>query len=224
MFFIAVSAVVHVLLGDVGVLARWRAEAVPESRPTILDFVQLQTPKPTPPPTARPTPSPTAVAARSPLPRHVHVQPPQRSVHGAPPTRTHKLVAQATAPPANDIQAPIETAQPQPSLPAALEPEQPATPPDHRDMVIAAEFVRRVLPVYPQIAIDGHWEGTVIVWVTIGPEGVISADVATSSGYPVLDRAALLAAKESTYRPPEVNGEPAIETYRVIYTFTLNDA
>lgn len=91
-------------------------------------------------------------------------------------------------------------------------------------MIIAAEFDHRVIPPYPSMAVDARWEGTVIVLLTIGPDGVIEAHVGTSSGYAVLDRAALRAAEESTYRPPELNGKPAIETYRVIYTFNLSDA
>lgn len=88
-------------------------------------------------------------------------------------------------------------------------------------MIVAAEFEHRVIPSYPAIAVSADWEGTVIVLVTIGPDGIIEAHVGTSSGYAPLDRAAVEAAKESTYRPPEVNGQPAIETYRVIYTFSL---
>lgn len=91
-------------------------------------------------------------------------------------------------------------------------------------MIVAAEFIRRLQPDYPAIAITGNWEGTVVVLITLGPDGIIDAKIGTSSGYAVLDRAALRAAEESTYRPPEINGKPAIETYRVIYTFTLNGA
>lgn len=92
------------------------------------------------------------------------------------------------------------------------------------DIIVAAQFIRRVQPDYPPIAATGHWEGTVVVLITLGPDGVIEAKIGTTSGYVALDRAALRAAEESTYRPPEINGKPAIETYRVIYTFTLSDA
>ncbi len=91
-------------------------------------------------------------------------------------------------------------------------------------MIVAAAFLHRVQPDYPAIAATGHWEGTVVVLITLGPAGVIEAKIGTSSGYTALDRAALRAAEESTYRPPEINGKPAIETYRVIYTFTVSDA
>ena len=90
-------------------------------------------------------------------------------------------------------------------------------------MIVDAVFLRRCFPNYPDIARQAGWEGTVIVLVTIGPDGVEDARIGATSGYPALDRAALETAKECTYRPPEVNGKPAVETYRIIYTFTLND-
>jgi protein TonB len=76
--------------------------------------------------------------------------------------------------------------------------------------------------VYPEEAQRTGEEGTVIVLLTIGPDGVSDVRIWESSGYPALDREALRAAKESTYSVPEVNGEPATETYRVIYTFSIN--
>jgi periplasmic protein TonB len=95
-------------------------------------------------------------------------------------------------------------------------------PPDYRYIVVSARFIHRVQPDYPEEAMKADEEGTVIVTLTIGPDGVSDVRVWESSGFPDLDRAALLAAKESTYSIPEVNGEPATETYRVIYTFSLN--
>ena len=64
--------------------------------------------------------------------------------------------------------------------------------------------------------------GTVIVLLTVGPQGPSDIRVWVSSGYPSLDRAALTAAQESTYSVPEHNGEPVMETYRIIYTFSLD--
>ena len=89
-------------------------------------------------------------------------------------------------------------------------------------MIVAAEFVHRAPLRYPEIAKDAGWQGTVMILLTIGPNGIERTSIGSSSGYPALDRAALAAAKESTYRSPEVNGRPAIETYRIIYTFSLD--
>lgn len=94
---------------------------------------------------------------------------------------------------------------------------------DARDIIISARFLHRVEPTYPEDAIVEGAEGTVIVLVTIGPDGSPSdVRVWVSSGNAALDRAALVAAERSTYAPPEVNGVPATQTYRIIYTFYVN--
>jgi len=98
----------------------------------------------------------------------------------------------------------------------------PPTPADYRYIIVSARFIHRVQPDYPEQARTLGEEGTVIVTLTIGPDGISDVRVWESSGYADLDREALRAAKESTYSIPEVNGEPATETYRVIYTFSLN--
>lgn len=106
---------------------------------------------------------------------------------------------------------PVDVASPAASAPA-----------DYRYIVVSARFIHRVQPEYPHEAMAAGEEGTVIVTLTIGPGGISDVRIWESSGYADLDREALRAAKESTYSVPEVNGEPATETYRVIYTFSLN--
>jgi periplasmic protein TonB len=135
-------------------------------------------------------------------------------------TQPHRLVA---AP--KSLATPDAGAGPddQPSTPPGpAGPLATPSPTDYRYVVVSARFIHRVDPLYPQETIDGGDEGTVIVLLTIGPDGVSDVRVWESSGYPALDRAALQAAKESTYSVPEVNGEPVTETYRIIYTFALN--
>lgn len=223
-FFVLVSTAFHFIVGNVGARGfNWRhSEPVPS--PHILQVTALETPPPTPTPRPTATPRPHQAIHRPPQPSSHHDSPVKRRSFVTPPRRKNDGLnaippeASSTAPP-GPIVTPVDLPSEMPNAPA------PSSPPaDDRDMIIAAEFEHRVLPTYPSMAIDAHWEGTVIVLVTIGPDGVIDEHIGTSSGYAVLDRAALKAAKESTYRPPELNGKPAIETYRVIYTFSLNDA
>jgi periplasmic protein TonB len=102
-------------------------------------------------------------------------------------------------------------------------PQANATPYDARDIIISARFVHRAEPEYPQRDIDWGVQGTVIILVTIGPDGSASdLRVWQSSGDADLDRAALEAARLSTFAPPEVDGQPATQTYRIIYTFYLD--
>ena len=222
LFFIGISALFHFALGNLGMRDWWQKAVTATSKPVILQITQLETPTPTP----RPRPSPTAVPVRAtprPITAHSMQHPPKMLI--APPRRqpTSDTATPYNGFPGTGSPGPIEPlATDAPSAPIVA-PATPAVLEDHRDMIVSAEFEHRAIPEYPEIARAAHWEGTVIVLITIGPQGMISAQIGTSSGFPSLDNAALVAAKESTYRPPEVNGTPAIETYRVIYTFTLND-
>jgi protein TonB len=86
-----------------------------------------------------------------------------------------------------------------------------------------SEIIHKVTPEYPQVAQEQGIQGNVTVRVTIGPQGqVLAAVISSSSGNPLLDEAALKAAKETTYKPPMVNGVPTQRDYLVIYTFDLN--
>jgi protein TonB len=88
---------------------------------------------------------------------------------------------------------------------------------------IDGHFKHSVSPDYPSICRDEGVTGRVVVDVTIGPDGSLQyAGVGQTSGFTCLDDAALAAAKESTYDPPEVDGRPATRTYLIVYDFTLD--
>ncbi len=90
------------------------------------------------------------------------------------------------------------------------------------EMVVDAKFTRQIQPDYPEIAKVQNVQGTAIVLATIGPKGnVLSARVDQSTGNRLLDSAALAAARASGFEPPKINGKPATETYRLVYTFSL---
>ena len=209
LLFIGASGVLHMMLGGAIRPARWNL--APE--PTITELWQgrLETPAPTP--TARPSPTPP--------PNHLTPQPSPQAIA----TRVVKPVAPPPPPvvfsPARPTEAGSGTFERSPGPISAVSPSASA-PADYRYVVVSARFIHRVQPVYPVEAMTAGEEGTVIVTLIIGPEGVSGVRIWESSGYPDLDREALRAAKESTYSIPEVNGEPATETYRVIYTFSLN--
>jgi protein TonB len=77
--------------------------------------------------------------------------------------------------------------------------------------------IRRVEPIYPQIALLARVQGLVIVEATIGADGrVINARVLRSIA--MLDQAALDAVREWEYMPTLLNGVPV----PVIMTVTVN--
>jgi len=216
--FLTLSAIVHFMLGALGVVIRLPVAEKPQTQMAIQirEYRLIPTPKPTP------APSPPPIA-----PPHYRAQ--QL-------TRTHKEAQQAivemarsTAASTPFLSSPVGDAPrilpPSPAQqPTALQTPTPVeTPVDASDMVVDATFRHQVRPDYPEIARLGDEEGTVIIFVTVGADGEPSeARIESSSGSLAIDQAALTAAKASTYRPPEVDGKPAIVTYRVIYTFTLS--
>jgi protein TonB len=210
LLFICASAALHMIFGGIVHPPAWK-EAPEPSVTTIWVGQLLHTPPPTP--TPRPQPSPT------PQPRDRVAPSPQAIA-----TRVIKPAAPPLPPvtlPSSEATGGSGTFEQSPGPVSDVSPAASA-PPDYRYIVVSARFIHRVQPAYPDEAMRAGEEGTVIVTLTIGPSGVSDVRIWESSGYADLDREALRAAKESTYSIPEVNGEPATETYRVIYTFSIN--
>ncbi len=79
----------------------------------------------------------------------------------------------------------------------------------------APSFSTSPPPTYPAIAIRNNWEGTVLLRVYINQNGSVDeVEVARSSGYPVLDGAAVNAVRRWS-------GSPATERGREIATVEL---
>jgi protein TonB len=210
LIFICASAVLHVVLGGAIRPPRWNV--APEPSVTQIWEGRLETPSPTP--TPKPQPSPT------PQKKYIEPRPSPQAIATS--------VIKPPVPPLPPVVPPPShatdgggTIEPLPEVGGVVTPA-PSAPGDYRYIVVSARFIHRVQPDYPEQARTLGEEGTVIVTLTIGPDGISDVRVWESSGYADLDREALRAAKESTYSIPEVNGEPATETYRVIYTFSLN--
>jgi TonB family protein len=107
------------------------------------------------------------------------------------------------------------------AAPVGQQPVADATPVYAPDIVVDARFTREVQPDYPEVARMQNAQGTAVVLATIGPTGnVLSERIDKSTGNSQLDAAALAAARMSSFEPPKINGKPATETYRLVYTFT----
>ena len=105
---------------------------------------------------------------------------------------------------------------------ADQQPQADATPVYAPDVVVDARFLHQAEPDYPEVAKAQNAQGTAVVFATVGPKGnVLSTHIDQSTGNKLLDAAALSAARDSTFAAPEINGKPATETYRLVYTFAL---
>ena len=84
--------------------------------------------------------------------------------------------------------------------------------------VLNGKAVRLVQPPYPAIARSAHAAGQVRVQITIDENGnVVSA--AAVSGHPLLQGAAVSAARQSKFTPTKLSGMPVKVTGVIIYNF-----
>jgi protein TonB len=101
-------------------------------------------------------------------------------------------------------------------------PPPPPKPTPHAPIsggVLNGRAVHLVIPAYPQIARTAHASGAVQVQVLIDENGnVISARA--MSGHPLLQAAAVAAARSSKFTPTKLSGQPVKVNGVIIYNFT----
>jgi len=85
--------------------------------------------------------------------------------------------------------------------------------------IVAPRKIFDVPPTYPETARQARVFGVVILELTIGPYGTVT-DARVLRSIPLLDAAAIEAARQWRYQPPLLNGEPIA----VIMTATVNFA
>lgn len=112
-------------------------------------------------------------------------------------------------------------APPPPPPPSRREKIEIAPPPPP---VEAAETVTAPAPEYPRTARRKRQQGTVTLLAEVRADGAVeSCRVETSSGFPLLDQAALAVLPEWRFKPRLVAGEARPFTARVPFKFTLGD-
>lgn len=83
--------------------------------------------------------------------------------------------------------------------------------------------IRNTPPIYPETARRAGWEGRVTVRVEVSADGLpMSVTLAKSSGYGVLDQAALRAVKTWRFQPRTMGGFAMTGTVDVPVNFTLS--
>ncbi len=106
-----------------------------------------------------------------------------------------------------------------PSVPAAPAAPAAATLP----LITEAQYRERVAPVYPPRAAALDQQGEAVVRVRVGPDGEQEEVLLwRSSGFALLDRAALTAVRHSRFEPFRHNGTAFAAWVEVPVRFTLN--
>lgn len=123
-----------------------------------------------------------------------------------------------TAAPAN---RPPDTASPSSSRPAAR-PAPTAEPPvvAFADLTEKPAETKRVAPVYPELAKRASIEGTVVVKVLVNTTGTVE-NVEVLKSHPLLDEAAIDAAKQFEFTPGKVRGEAVKVWVSIPFNFKL---
>jgi len=84
----------------------------------------------------------------------------------------------------------------------------------------APRLVRKVAPVYPDLALRAGATGVVVVEAEVDARGHVAA-VRTVSGHPLLEPAAIEAVRQWRYQPLLLAGEPTAFVVTVSVTFAL---
>jgi TonB family protein len=89
---------------------------------------------------------------------------------------------------------------------------------ESNDEVEFGKVLEMPKPNYPPIARAAHASGTVEVQVLIGLDGTVTA-AAAISGHPLLQAAAVGAARQTRFTPPKINGQPVMVAGVLQYNF-----
>lgn len=81
-------------------------------------------------------------------------------------------------------------------------------------------LIRKVMPLYPELAKRARVQDTVILVVVVDEEGNVT-DIKVQKGHPLLNQAAIDAVKQWKYTPTVLNGEPVpiTGTVNVVFKF-----
>jgi protein TonB len=144
---------------------------------------------------------------------------PERRKTPPPPTPAGRPAAAVASGPTGDPTAPPVDGQAASAVPIAQTAVASGPTGDVARPVAAAG---NPVPAYPRQARLKGWEGTVVLAVTVGPDGRCrSLAVASSSGFAVLDRAALAAVRHWRFEPARRNGLAVEAVAEVPVTFRL---
>lgn len=185
-------------------VSRKRAPLPPTSEPKPKPPQPAAAVKKAAPSKKAPSPTPPA-SAPQPV---VQAEPP--AIAAAQPEATRQAAAAPTRPPAGPA-APAQAGKPAPSRDGI----QASSPTAAGNILIPAAplYRQNPAPPYPRIAKARGYQGRTLLNVLVGRDGrVLDAAVAASSGYGLLDEAALKAVAQWIFEPAK-SGDEAVEMW-----------
>lgn len=168
----------------------------------------VQDPEPVIPPD--PTPDPDAMVTQAEPPKPIPPTPPPPTSPPTPP----KPVPPSPIPPAPEKG---DGSAPKPGKSATTLHSDGGSPPTQ------PSFLRNPLPPYPEEARHARQEGVVILNIDVDSHGrVESAQVKSSSGFPLLDQAAVKGVRVWSFKPATMAGVPVGTRVEVPVRFRLD--
>ncbi len=90
------------------------------------------------------------------------------------------------------------------------------------NMIYEAKYRKQTVPIYPSRALELGYQGNVTLHAEIMPSGIPGElKVVKSSGYSLLDKAALAAVKKWEFEPTNINGNAIVSWVRVPVNFVI---
>jgi TonB family protein len=228
LYGILISLALHLLLGP---LINFKQEETPPEQVHKVTISKMPTPPPTPPPTPKPTPTPpptpppkTTPPPHTPDPKVVKLKVntiKQHTNKGGPSenANTHTEGSTQGNPAGNantGATGPPATAPPAPPTPA---PPTPTPPPTCAKPNADATVVNAVAPDTPALAQQQGITGEVIVEIQLDEHSHLINAKVTKSPNPILNNAALAAARQSTFQTEISNCRPMASSYNYLVEF-----
>jgi TonB family protein len=223
----ALSILIHLLIGPLVQFKR-----TPEA-PEKIETVKIDK-MPTPPPTPKPTPKPTPTPPPTPPPKETpppKPPPPQQqqikintlktkgSTTGTEESNTHTSGSENGAPQGTASAAAAPTQGPV-ATPAPPPPPTPTPTPSCAVPNADARTINAAHPETPAIAQQQGITGEVVVQVTLDVNSKVTEAHVIKSPSVILNKAAIAAAQQSTFKTRIANCQPVSESYNFIVDFT----
>jgi TonB family protein len=221
LYGILISIALHLLIGP---LLRIKNTETPPEKVQKVTVTRMPTPPPTPPPTPKPTPTPpptpppkTTPPPHTPEPKVVKLKVntiKQTSNKGGPAenANTHTEGSTSGVPEGNATSG--ATGPPATNPPALPTPTPTPPPPTCAHPNVPPSVVNAVSPDTPAIAQQQGITGTVSVEIELDVNSKLINAKVIKTPSPILNNAAIAAAKQSTYQTEIVNCKPQASSYR----------
>jgi protein TonB len=156
-------------------------------------------------------------------PKPIVVPPPRQPIIETPPPKPEEK-PQPPPPAKPEMTTPEPKPEPPPPAPRPVitPPPQPKPPTEDYVPVTQPTFAMQATHVYPPEAARRHQQGTVVLMLYINGKGALDkAEIVKSSGFPLLDAAAIKEMKQSRFEPAMDGAIPIRSRAQASVTYRL---